>query len=223
MSKNDLLKKCLQENKRILNENLAKLTWGNYSLIDRSESLVYIKPSGLQLATAEPEDISIVTLDGVQISGKKCSIDTNIHLELYKAIPWMVSICHTHSCYATAYAQAKKDISMYGTTHADTFASSIRVLEPPLGIYEETQHEESLGKFIATSLTQQDTGGVLIYRHGPFAWSSSFEAVDVAIALEEIAKMSFLTESLGMTDTIESQIKHFHWDRKHGAKKRYGQ
>lgn len=225
LSKDKLfLKKCLQENKRIHSENLAKLTWGNYSLIDRKKSLIYIKPSGLALTSACASDIAVVNLDGKQLSGKKCSIDTNIHLEIYKSVPWISSICHTHSCYATAYAQSKKDIQMYGTTHADTFMSSIRTIVPPLDIYDkEDLHELELGLFITRSLTDQDTGGILVYRHGPFAWSSGLDAVDVAIALEEIAKMSYITENLGMSEHLEDQIKNFHWNRKHGAKKRYGQ
>lgn len=220
-----LLKKCLQENRRIPSENLAKLTWGNYSLVDRKNSVIYIKPSGLSLSSATEDDIAIVNLaDGRQLAGKKCSIDTNIHLEIYRNISWISSICHTHSCYASAYAQAKRDIPVYGTTHADTFAASIRNIEPPLDIYnKEELHELELGTFISKSLTQEDTGGILVYRHGPFAWSTGLDAVDIAVALEEIAKMSYITESLGMTKPLESQIKNFHWDRKHGAKKRYGQ
>lgn len=219
-----LLKKCLQENARIPLENLAKVTWGNYSLIDRSASLVYIKPSGVSLKEIDPYKIAVVDLSGRQISGLKRSIDTNIHLELYKSFPDISSICHTHSPYATSYAQAKKDINVYGTTHADTFAGPVRVIDPPLDIYSTGElHESLLGKFIVDSMVPSDSNAILVSHHGPFAWSSKLDAIDVAIALEEIAKMAYITEKLGTTSPIEENIKDFHWSRKHGTNKRYGQ
>lgn len=220
----ELLKRCLLENARIPSENLAKVTWGNYSIIDKNTSLVYIKPSGVNLKEVGHESMAVVELSGKQRSGMKCSIDTNIHLELYKKFPEISSICHTHSPYATAFAQSKKEIKAYGTTHADTFAGHVRVIDPPLDIYSAGEnHETLLGKFMAQSITSIDSNAILVSYHGPFAWSSKADAVDVAIALEEIAKIAYITEQLGASTTIPDAIKDFHWNRKHGAKKRYGQ
>lgn len=224
MLNENFLKKCLRENARIPQENLAKLTWGNYSLIDRNTSRVYIKPSGVNIRELDYYQISVIDLDGQHISGLKCSIDTNIHLQIYKHFQNISSVCHTHSPYATAFAQAKKDINVYGTTHADTFAGPIRVIDPPLDIYSVGElHEFFLGNYIVDSITENDSNAILVSHHGPFVWSAKQDAVDVAIALEEVAKMAYLTEQLGMKSTIQDEIKNFHWDRKHGEKKRYGQ
>lgn len=224
MLNEDLLKKCLLENSRIQQENLAKVTWGNYSLIDRTTSFVYIKPSGVSLKDIDYNQIAVVQLDGKQISGLKCSVDTNIHLEFYKKFSYISSVCHTHSTYATAYAQAKKDINIYGTTHADTFDGKVRVIDPPVEIYHsEELHEFLLGQHIVNSLTNEDNTAILVASHGPFVWSNKYDAVDVSIALEEIAKMAYLTESICNPQPIKKDIKNFHWNRKHGNNKRYGQ
>lgn len=220
----DLLKKCLEENRRIQKEGLAKLSWGNYSCIDRTEGLVYIKPSGVNLFDISETDIAVVDLENLQLSGMKKSVDTQIHLSLYKKLQNVNSVCHTHSTYATAYSQSGKNIEMYGTTHADFAIDVIRNLQSPLDIYEQGKdHEKFLGNFIASKIEDRDNCAILVKHHGPFFWSKSYDAVDVAIAIEEIAKMAFLTELLGSKDRIPVEISNFHWDRKHGKEKRYGQ
>lgn len=220
----EFLKKCLDENRKIQREGLAKLSWGNYSCIDREENLVYIKPSGANLLEITEKDISVVDLKNNHISGMKCSVDTPIHLAIYKKLQQVKSVCHTHSTYATAYSQSGRTIEMYGTTHADVSAGPIRNVDAPLNIYElGKDHEKSLGDFIADNLKEDDSCAILVKHHGPFTWSESYNAVDHAIAIEEIAKMACLTESLGCKERIPQEISSFHWQRKHGKEKWYGQ
>tara|TARA_R100000008_G_scaffold4749_1_gene2976 strand:- start:15417 stop:16100 length:684 start_codon:yes stop_codon:yes gene_type:complete len=224
MSSKNFLALCLRENRKIKSENLAKLTWGNYSCIDRENSLVYIKPSGVDVEKMSESDIAVIDMSYNQLSGLKCSIDTPIHVEIYRAMTHISSICHNHSTYATSFAQANRDIQMYGTTHADMFVDTVRVINSPISIYEAgDQHEKELGVYIAKNLTSKDSGAILLSSHGPFTWSEKENAVDVAIALEEIAKMAYITESLGGRMKISSTISSFHWDRKHGKGRRYGQ
>ena len=224
MLNKDYLTLCLSENQKIKSERLAKLTWGNYSCIDRENSLVYIKPSGVDINSIKPDDISVVDMNCNQFSGLKFSIDTPIHIELYKSMPHIRSICHNHSTYATSFAQANRNIQMYGTTHADMFTDDIRTIPVPLSIYETgDQHEKELGIYISKNLTPNDSGAVLVCSHGPFVWSDKNNAVDVAVALEEIAKMAYITESLGGRLRVSKVISNFHWNRKHGEDKRYGQ
>lgn len=215
---------CRVENVRIHAENLAKLSWGNYSCIDRSKGLVYIKPSGIDPSKIEDRDIAVVTLDGKQVAGLKKSVDTNIHLSIYQTLARVTSICHTHSTYATSFAQARRSIQQYGTTHCDVFPSEVRVIDPPTHIYSlGRDHEKELGKFISESLTENDFGAILVAHHGPFVWSQDFRAIDVAVALEEIAKMSFITEQLGSKKAVPVEVSRFHWSRKHGKGSWYGQ
>ena len=224
MLSSKLLEFCLVENKKIKKERLAKLTWGNYSCIDRKNSLVYIKPSGVDVESIKKEDIAVVDLDCKHVSGLKQSIDTPIHVEIYKSHPNISSICHNHSTYATSFAQANRSIQIYGTTHADVFAGCVRVISPPLSIYQTgEQHEKELGKYISKNILEKDTGAILLSSHGPFTWSRKKDAVDIAIALEEIAKMAYLTESMGGMLEVSNIISSFHWGRKHGKDKRYGQ
>jgi len=216
--------RCLKENKKIKNSDLAKLSWGNYSCIDKNNGLVYIKPSGVDLDAINENDISVVDLEGNQLSGMKCSVDTQIHLSLYKNFEEITSICHTHSTYATAFSQAGKDINMYGTTHADVFPSAIRVITPPSEIYQKKDHEKLLGEFISNSLKPfKNNGAIMVKYHGPFVWSANFSAVDIAIALEEISRMAYLTETLGCTKSLSCEISNLHWERKNGEGKWYGQ
>ena len=224
MLNESFLSLCLDENKKIKKENLAKLTWGNYSCIDRETGLVYIKPSGVNLGSIGLKEISVIDINCHPVSGLKYSIDAPIHVELYRAMPHIRSVCHTHSTYATSFAQAEKYIRMYGTTHADMFFDDVRVITPPISIYElGKNHEKELGIFIAKNLTDQDSGAILVSHHGPFVWSDKEDAVNIAIALEEVAKMAFITEGLGSSKKVSDVISKFHWSRKHGKEKRYGQ
>jgi L-ribulose-5-phosphate 4-epimerase len=185
---------------------------------------VYIKPSGANIDCINENDISVVDMNCNQFSGLKFSVDTPIHVELYRAMPHVKSICHTHSTYATSFAQANRNIQMYGTTHADMFVDDVRVIEAPLSIYETGErHEKELGIYIAKNLTPSDSAAILVTSHGPFTWSDKNNAVDIAIALEEVAKMAFITEALGGRLRVSKAISSFHWDRKHGKDKRYGQ
>lgn len=215
---------CRSENIRIKEERLAKLTWGNYSCIDRELELVYIKPSGINPSHILDSDISVVDLNGNHLSGLNPSVDTAIHLAIYNSNPEVSSICHSHSTYATAYAQSCKDILQRGTTHCDTFHKKISAISPPKEIYEAGKsHEKALGEFISFESCKDSSGAVLVAFHGPFVWSKDANAVDLAIALEEIAKISFLSETLGCSLELPEEISKFHWSRKHGREKWYGQ
>lgn len=221
---NHLREVCRVENVRIRDESLAKLSWGNYSCIDRSNGLVYIKPSGVDPSKIEDSDIAVVALNGKQVAGLKKSVDTDIHLSIYRSLVRVSSICHTHSTYATSFAQARRSIQQYGTTHCDVFPSEVRVIDPPPYIYAlGKEHEKELGKFISESLTEDDFGAILVAHHGPFVWSQDLQAIDIAVALEEIAKMSFITEQLGSKKKVPVEVSRFHWSRKHGKESWYGQ
>lgn len=214
---------CLAQNRRIVSESLAKLTWGNYSIIDRSNNLVYIKPTGIDLSSCSVEQIAVVDLDCHRVDGLKPSVDTKIHLELYKQFLDISSICHTHSPYAVAYAQAGMHIEVLGTTHADISRNAIKNIPVPEELFSlEADHEFELGKLIASSLSTDDAA-VLLRSHGPFVWSKNLDAVDVAIAIEEVAKMAFLTRQLSTDNYTTNSLREFHWNRKHGSKRSYGQ
>jgi L-ribulose-5-phosphate 4-epimerase len=214
---------CLEQNRRIPSESLAKLTWGNFSVIDREESLVYIKPSGVDLSTCSDEDISVISVRGDRVSGLKPSVDTKIHLELYDKFTQIKSVCHTHSPYAVAFAQSGLNIEVMGTTHSDLSKQPISNVSVPDSLFDSgLDHELELGRLIARSVKEEDAA-VLLRNHGPFVWSRDFDAIDVAVAVEEIAKMAFLTLQLGNQCSVSTSLKEFHWNRKHGRDKSYGQ
>lgn len=210
-----------------LKENgLVLFTWGNVSAIDRESGLIVIKPSGVKYENMQPGDMVVVDAGGKIIEGSlRPSTDLATHLELYRAHPCIGGVVHTHSTYATAFAQSCRPIPIYGTTHADYFHGDIpcaRVLRA-----EETDdYERNTGVAINEILT--DAAGIpacLVSHHGVFAWGKDAdEAVYNATVTEEVAKMAFLTEH--MTDTPEKLPCHItdkHYERKHGVSAYYGQ
>lgn len=224
-----LTKDVFKANKLLPKLGLITLTWGNVSGIDRRRGLVVIKPSGVSYKQLKPEDMVIVDLDGKVVSGdKKPSVDTATHLRLYKAFPNIGGVVHTHSNWATIFAQAGMDIPAYGTTHADYFHGNIpctRALtdDEIAGLYElET------GNVIAETLKDIDPlamPGVIVKNHGPFTWGSTpAKAVENALVLENIAKMAYHTKQLNPDAAqISDALRDTHYLRKHGASATYGQ
>ena len=224
-----LKKEVFAANMRLYKSNLIILTWGNVSGIDRDLGLVVIKPSGVSYETMTEEDMVVVDLDGNVVEGKyKPSSDTKTHLELYKNFPLIGGVVHTHSTFATSFAQAKRNIVTYGTTHADTFYGDVPCSRDLSKEEVEQDYELNTGRVIVetfASLDYEAVPGVLVSSHGPFTWGKDpNSAVTNAIILEEIAKMAYL--SLGINNQIkeiEQHLKDKHYFRKHGKNAYYGQ
>lgn len=223
------LKKAVYEaNVRLFESGLAVLTWGNVSAIDREKGLVVIKPSGVDYAELKPDDMAVVYLDGTVAEGSlRPSSDTPTHLELYAAFKDIGAVVHTHSSYATAFAQAKRTIIPFGTTHADCFYGEVPLTRELTG-EELAEYEKNTGKAIIEAFAGIDPASipaVLVASHGPFAWGKSpVNAVDNAITLEEVAKMAYRTLTLAPDSArLGQHILDKHYFRKHGANAYYGQ
>ena len=224
----DLKQKVYEANMLLPKYGLVTFTWGNVSAVDRESGLVVIKPSGVDYETMKPEDMVVVELDGNRVEGKlKPSSDTPTHIELYKAFDNIGGIVHTHSRWATVFAQAGRGINAYGTTHGDYFYGEIPVtrLMTPEEIAEE--YEKETGKVIAETFKDKDPDmipAVLVNSHGPFTWGKdAAEAVHNAVVLEETAMMAYYTESLGKTAPMQQELLDKHILRKNGKNAYYGQ
>ena len=223
-----LKQSVFEANLALVREGLVKLTWGNVSGIDRGMGIVVIKPSGFSYDEMTPDDMVVMDLQGNVLESKlKPSSDTPTHLFLYQAFPSIGSIVHTHSEWATSWAQACLDIPCLGTTHADYFHGPVpctRLLTPD---EISGEYELSTGKVIQERFTSIDPAGVpavLVAEHGPFCWGRNpAEALKHAIILEEVAKMAFRTFMLGKKDPVQPAILDKHYSRKHGPKAYYGQ
>ena len=210
---------------------LVTFTWGNVSGIDREKGLFVIKPSGVDYDKLRPEDMVVMDLEGNRIEGTlNPSSDTPTHLELYKKYPEIGGVVHTHSPEATSWAQAGRDIPLYGTTHADYFYGSIpcaRSLTPEEigGEYERNTGLVIIETFEQRGLNPMHTPGVLCTNHGPFTWGKdAAEAVHNAVVLEEVARMAIRTELLNpQVQPAPDSIRDKHFFRKHGENAYYGQ
>jgi L-ribulose-5-phosphate 4-epimerase len=216
-------------NLELLRRGLAIYTFGNASGIARDEGLVVIKPSGVPYATMTPKDLVITDLEGRVVEGTlRPSSDLATHLALYRAFPAIGGIVHTHSRYATSWAQAGREIPCFGTTHADYFYGPVPVTQCMERAQIEDKYEENTGGLIVERFRGLDPAqvpGVLVACHGPFTWgANAAQAVHNAVILEEIALMAFQTVTLNTAARpISSHLLDRHFLRKHGAKASYGQ
>lgn len=228
-----MLEKLKQEvyeaNLELPQKGLVVYTWGNVSGIDRNSGLVVIKPSGVPYDELKPEHMVVIDLDGNKIEGNlNPSSDTPTHLTLYKNLPELGGIVHTHSLWATSWAQAGRGIPAFGTTHADYFYGEIpcsRKLSPK---EIEGQYEYETGKVILETIDVQFPlyiPGVLVNNHGPFSWGKNpSEAVHNAVVLEEVAKMAYNTVNLNPSiSKLDNALLDKHFLRKHGKNSYYGQ
>ena len=208
---------------------LVTFTWGNVSGIDRSKGLVVIKPSGVDYAGMSPADMVVVDLEGNIVEGQwRPSSDTPTHLELYKAFPQCGGIVHTHSRWATTFAQAGRDIPAMGTTQGDYFYGAVpctrRMTPEEIG----GEYEKETGKVIIETFKGLDPSavpGVLVYSHGPFTWGKDpMEAVHNAVVLEEVAFMDWHAMMLEPGQgPMQQELLDKHYLRKHGENAYYGQ
>ena len=223
------LKKRVCEANILLKEyGLITLSWGNVSEIDRESGLVVIKPSGVSYDTMKPEDMVVVDLSGNVVEGElKPSSDTPTHLELYRAYPELVAVTHTHSRWATIYAQSARDIPPLGTTHADLFFGAVPCTRPLTDEEIMTEYEHNTAKVIEeyhTAETIKSIPAVLVCSHGPFIFGNSAkQSVDNALVLEEVAMMAWHTETFNSEATLSDALLRKHYLRKHGKDAYYGQ
>ncbi len=216
-------------NRRLLTEELVTLTWGNVSGIDRGAGLVAIKPSGVPYDQLEPKHIVIVDLKGRIVEGDlHPSCDTPTHIRLYKAFDSIGGICHTHSRFATMFAQARRSIPPYGTTHADYFHGPVPVTRPLTPAEAEQEYENNTAAVILelfSDLAPTAMPAVLVAGHAPFTWGASAnQAVDHAVALEAVAETAMGTRQINADATeLEDYIMNTHYQRKHGPDAYYGQ
>ena len=222
-----LKQKVFEQNIALVKHGLVVLTWGNVSAKDAETGLVVIKPSGVPYDAMRAEDMVVVDLDGNTVEGNyRPSSDLPTHLYLYKQYPTLGGIVHTHSTYATAFAQSGREITAYGTTHADAFYGNVPCARALTEDEIKEAYEWNTGKVIAESVTDADAiPAMLVKNHGVFTWGKTPEkAVENAVTLEEVAKMAFLTESLDRnTPRIEQHLLDKHYFRKHGKNAYYGQ
>lgn len=210
---------------------LALFTWGNASGIDRSQGLVVIKPSGVDYDQMKPRDMIVVDLKtGKTVEGRnRPSTDLPTHLELYRAFPKIGGIVHTHSRYATAWAQACRSIPVLGTTHADHFCGEIPCTRSMTAEEIAGEYERETGRLIVETLTGRDVmavPAVLVASHGPFVWeTTALGAVRQAAILEEVARMAYYSATLapGASPSISPALLNKHYCRKNGADAYYGQ
>ncbi|MBQ6366715.1 MAG: L-ribulose-5-phosphate 4-epimerase [Oscillospiraceae bacterium] len=225
----ELKEQVLQANLLLPKHDLVTFTWGNVSGIDRASGLFVIKPSGVSYEGMSVEDMVVCDLDGKVVEGKwKPSSDTPTHLELYKAFPEIGGIVHTHSRWATSFAQAGMSIPALGTTQADYFYGAIPCTRPMTEEEIRGEYEKETGKVIIETFRGKnaaDLPGVLVYSHGPFAWGTdALNAVHNAVVMEEVAFMDYhaLTLNPSLT-TMQSALLDKHYLRKHGKNAYYGQ
>jgi L-ribulose-5-phosphate 4-epimerase len=224
-----LRQQVLEANLSLAAHGLVTLTWGNVSGIDRESELIAIKPSGLSYEEMTAEDIVIVDLDGGQVEGeRRPSTDTPTHLALYRAFGEVGGVVHTHSTWATAWAQAEREIPVLGTTHADLCAVPIPLTRALTEAEIDEGYEGATGQVLVEAVGDRPSNEVpaaLVRGHGPFCWAEDpAAAVENAVILEEVARIAALTTILepGASPLAEA-IRDKHFSRKHGPQAYYGQ
>ena len=223
----NLKQRVFEQNIALVKHGLVVLTWGNVSAKDEETGLVVIKPSGVPYDTMKAEDMVVVDLDGNVVEGKyRPSSDLPTHLYLYKQYPTLGGVVHTHSAYATSFAQSGREIIAYGTTHADAFYGNVPCTRALTTDEIDEAYEWNTGKVIAEAVTDAEAiPAILVKNHGVFTWGKSPEkAVENAVTLEEVAKMALFTEQLNSnTPRIDQHLLDKHYFRKHGKNAYYGQ
>ena len=227
----ELKKQVYEANMDLPRYGLVTFTWGNVSAIDREMGLFVIKPSGVDYDKLTPEDMVVVDLDGNRVEGRyRPSSDTATHLELYKAFPQSGGIVHTHSSYATSWAQAGRSIPCYGTTHADYIYGEVPCVRCLTKEEIAENYEKNTGRLIVEEFERIGKDpvavpAVLCKNHGPFCWGKDAkEAVHNAVVLEEVAKMAYRCEQINPDVTPAPQeLQEKHYQRKHGKNAYYGQ
>ncbi len=225
-----LKEEVLKANLLLPKYGLVVFTWGNVSAVDREKGIIAIKPSGVEYDDMQVDDIVIVDLTtGEVLDGKlKPSSDTPTHLELYRQFPNIGGIVHTHSRWATIFAQAKQPIKAYGTTHADYFYGAIPCTRLLSEAEIKGEYELNTGKVIVETFKDMDPDfvpGVVVASHGPFAWGkSALDAVHNAVVMEEVAMMSWHAK-IENPDLVsmDQNLLDKHFLRKHGKNAYYGQ
>ena len=225
----NLREEVLEANLELVRRGLVLYTFGNASGIDRDEGLVVIKPSGVPYESMKPEHLVVVGLDGKLVEGDlRPSSDLPTHLILYRAFENIGGIAHTHSRYATAWAQAQREIPCLGTTHADYFHGSVPATKPLTPAQTRSDYEAHTGHAIVRRFAKLDplhSPGVLVAGHAPFCWGTTpAEAAHNAVVLEEIAAMAFATLLANpKSKPIAKHLHQKHFFRKHGTSAYYGQ
>lgn len=224
-----LKKEVYEANMELPRHGLVTFTWGNVSAVDRESGLFVIKPSGVEYEVMKPEDMVVMDLEGRQVEGSlRPSSDTATHLELYKAFPDMGGIVHTHSSWATSWAQSGRGIPCYGTTHADYMYGEIPCLRCLTEEEISEAYEKNTGRLIVEHFRNKEYMAMpacLCKNHGPFAWGrNAMEAVHNAVVLEEVAKMAARCEMIEPhVKPAPQALQDKHYLRKHGPGAYYGQ
>lgn len=227
----ELKQRVFEANLFLWKESLIKLTWGNVSEIDRKRKIIAIKPSGVPYSELKVADIVLTDLDGNLIEeGLQPSSDLMTHVAIYKEFLNIKSIAHTHSTNAVVWAQARRDIPTYGTTHADSFYGPIPCTRNLTQQEVENKYELETGHVIIETLRNRkidpiDCPAILVHGHGPFTFGTTTKSsVENSLILEEVATMALSTEALNSSiDPIEKYLQDKHYFRKHGANAYYGQ
>ena len=225
----ELKERAWAANQEIPKRGLAIYTFGNVSAVDRSRGVMAIKPSGVEYAKLGADDLVVVDLSGAIVEGKlRPSSDTATHLVLYREWPGIGGVVHTHSTYATGWAQARLPIPIFGTTHADHLAEDVPCTAIMSDAAVERDYEVETGRQILECFASRDplhTPMVLVAGHGPFAWGETPEkAVYNAAVLEELARMAFVTRTLAPdAPRLPGALVRKHFERKHGKNAYYGQ
>lgn len=226
---NDLRERVYRANMKLAEFGLVVLTWGNVSGIDRERGLVVIKPSGVEYGAMTASDMVVVDLvSGKSVEGHLApSLDTPTHLALYRAFHGIGGVVHTHSRWATIFAQAGRGIPAFGTTHADFFYGEVPCTRPLTDAEINGEYELETGNVIVERFAGTDPSerpAVLVHSHGPFVWGANpIKAVETALALEEIAFMAWHNQQMGHSDVMAKTLMDKHFLRKHGKGAYYGQ
>jgi L-ribulose-5-phosphate 4-epimerase len=225
----ELKREAYEANLALPKHGLINLTFGNASAIDRVKGVFAIKPSGVDYAALEPEDMVLVDLEGKRVEGRlNPSSDTPTHRRLFLAFPDIGGVVHTHSSHATAFAQAGRPIPIFGTTHADYFAGEVPVTRKMTAEEIAKDYEWETGSVIVERFKDVDPAhfpGVLVNRHAPFTWGPTVaKAVEIAVAVECCADMALMSLAIapGLAE-IEPELLDKHFKRKHGPNAYYGQ